>query len=263
MGTGMDEIQKATQRDARKKANKEQLISGLRHGIPVGLGYFFVSFTLGIAAKKTGLSALQAALMSLSIHASAGEFAALSVIAAGAGYWEMAFTELIVNLRYLLMSCSLSQKLSDNMKFFHRFFIAFDITDEIFALSVTRHGRLNPFFTYGMMLVASPGWVLGTFFGAVVGGVLPAVITGAMSIALYGMFLSVIVPTSRHDRVIAGVVIVSMLLSGVFALLPVIKNTSSGFRIIILTVAVSAAAALLFPVKDEKKDDAESAASEV
>ena len=100
----MDEIQKATQRDARKKANKEQLISGLRHGIPVGLGYFFVSFTLGIAAKKTGLSALQAALMSLSIHASAGEFAALSVIAAGAGYWEMAFTELIVNLRYLLMS---------------------------------------------------------------------------------------------------------------------------------------------------------------
>ncbi|MDD6189732.1 MAG: AzlC family ABC transporter permease [Clostridiales bacterium] len=238
-------------KSAGRKANLQEFKSGIHHGIPVGLGYFFVSFTLGIAAKKTGLSAIQAALMSLSIHASAGEFAALGIIAAGAGYWEMALTEIIVNLRYLLMSCSLSQKISSGTKFFHRFLIAFDITDEIFAFSVSRPGKLNPFFTYGMMVIASPGWVFGTFVGAAAGGVLPAIVTGAMSIALYGMFISVIIPPARKDKVIAGVVIVSMLLSAAFALIPIIKNISSGFRIIILTVVISAAAAALFPVKEE------------
>lgn len=243
------------ERSAKKRLNREQFKSGLRSGIPVGLGYFFVSFTLGIAAKKTGLSSIQAALMSLSIHASAGEFAALGIIAAGAGYWEMALTEIIVNLRYLLMSCSLSQKLSENMRFFHRFFLAFDITDEIFAISVSRPGKLNPFFTYGMMAVASPGWVVGTFIGALAGGILPAVVIGSMSIALYGMFMSVVIPASKHDKVIAGVVIASMIFSGLFAVIPVIKNISSGFKIIILTVVISAAAALLFPVKEEKKEE--------
>lgn len=240
-----------TARQAERLVNVREFKSGVHHGIPVGLGYFFVSFTLGIAAKKTGLSAIQAAIMSLSIHASAGEFAALGIIAAGAGYWEMALTEIIVNLRYLLMSCSLSQKLSGGMRFFHRFLLAFDITDEIFAVSVTRPGKLNPFFTYGMMVIASPGWVLGTFVGAAAGGVLPAVVTGAMSIALYGMFISVIIPPARRDKVIAGVVIASMLFGAAFAMIPVIRDISSGFKIIILTVVISAAAALLFPVKEE------------
>lgn len=247
----------AVARSEKKRINKEQFKSGLRSGIPVGLGYFFVSFTLGIAAKKTGLSSIQAALMSLSIHASAGELAALGIIAAGAGYWEMALTEIIVNLRYLLMSCSLSQKLSPNMRFFHRFFLAFDITDEIFAVSVSRPGKLNPFFTYGMMTVASPGWVIGTFLGALAGGILPAVVIGSMSIALYGMFMSVVIPPSKHDKIIAGVVIASMLLSGLFAVIPVIKNISSGFKIIILTVLISAAVALLFPVKEDDKKEIE------
>ena len=245
-----------TARSAGRKVDLQEFKSGIHHGIPVGLGYFFVSFTLGIAAKQTGLSAIQAALMSLSIHASAGEFAALSIIAAGAGYWEMALTELIVNLRYLLMSCSLSQKISSGTKFFHRFLIAFDITDEIFAFSVSRPDKLNPFFTYGMMIVASPGWVFGTFIGAAAGGILPAIVTGAMSIALYGMFISVVIPAARKDRVIAGVVIVSMLLSGAFALIPVIKDISSGFKIIILTVVISAVAAVLFPVKEEENGEA-------
>lgn len=246
-----------TVRRTERSVNLSEFRNGVHHGIPVGLGYFFVSFTLGIAAKQTGLSAIQAALMSLSIHASAGEFAALGIIAAGAGYWEMAFTEIIVNLRYLLMSCSLSQKLSGSMKFFHRFLLAFDITDEIFAVSVTRPGKLNPFFTYGMMIIASPGWVFGTFVGAAAGGILPAVVTGAMSIALYGMFISVIIPPARTDKVIAGVVIVSMVISAAFAIIPVIKGISSGFKIIILTVVLSAAAAAFFPIKEAEEGEKE------
>ena len=252
----MEEQMAKTAKTAGRKVNLQEFRSGVHHGIPVGLGYFFVSFTLGIAAKQTGLSSIQAALMSLSIHASAGEFAALGIIAAGAGYWEMALTEIIVNLRYLLMSCSLSQKLSSSMRFFHRFLIAFDITDEIFAVSVSRPGKLNPFFTYGMMIVASPGWVFGTFIGAAAGGILPAVVTGAMSIALYGMFISVVIPSARKDKIIAGIVVVSMLLSGAFSLIPVIKDISSGFKIIILTVIISAAAAILFPVKEEESEEA-------
>lgn len=238
-----------------RKANIQEFKSGLHHGIPVGLGYFFVSFTLGITARQTGLNAIQAALMSLSIHASAGEFAALGIIAADAGYWEMAFTEIVVNLRYLLMSCSLSQKISDSTGFFHRFLLAFDITDEIFAVSVTRQGKLNPFFTYGMMLLASPGWVLGTFAGAAAGGVLPAIVTGAMSIALYGMFISVVIPSAKNDRVIAVIVVASMLLSGALSVMPVVKNISSGVKIILLTVLISAAAAALFPVKEENENE--------
>ncbi len=248
----MKAVTSAPERAEKRQKNREAFRSGLRHGIPVGLGYLVVSFTLGIAAKKGGMTALQAALMSFSIHASAGEFAAIGVIAAGAGYWEMALTELVVNLRYLLMSASLSQKLPENLRFFHRFFLAFDITDEIYALSVTRPGRLNPFFTYGMMTVASPGWVVGTFLGAAAGGILPAVVIGAMSIALYGMFLSVILPPARHDKVILAVVLVSMLCSGLCTVLPLVRELSSGLRVILLTLLLSAAAALLFPRKEEE-----------
>ena len=245
--------EKAAGRAERRKENGEAYRSGLRHGIPVGLGYLVVAFTLGIAAKKGGMTALQAALMSFSIHASAGEFAAIGVIAVAAGYWEMAVTELVVNLRYLLMSASLSQRLPEDLRFYHRFFLAFDITDEIYALSVTRPGRLNPFFTYGMMSVASPGWVLGTFLGAAAGSILPEMVIGAMSIALYGMFLSVILPPARHDRVICGVVLVSMLASGLCAVLPLVRELSSGLKTILLTLLLSAGAALLFPHKDEEE----------
>lgn len=238
-----------------RKINIKQFQNGIRHGIPIGLGYFFVSFTLGIAAKNAGLNPLQAALMSFSMHASAGEFAALGVIASSAGYIEMAVTELIINLRYLLMSCALSQKISKETKFYHRFLLAFDITDEIFAFSVSVPDKLNPFFTYGMMAVASPGWVIGTFIGAAAGGVLPAVVTGAMSIALYAMFLSVVIPQSKKDGIIAGVVGVSMAVSGAFSLIPVLKEMSSGSKIILLTVIISAVAALLFPVKEDIAND--------
>ena len=243
----------------KELSGKQWFLKGMRDGIPIGMGYFAVAFTLGIAAKKAGMTAVQAALMSLLMHASAGQFAAIGMITAGAGYVEIAVTELVVNLRYLLMSGALSQKIRRDRPYFHRFLVAYDVTDEIFGLSMTVPGRLDPFYTYGVMSVASPGWVIGTFFGAVMGAVMPARILSAMNVALYGMFLAVVIPAAKKSRIIAGVVAVSMAAGTLFAAIPGISGISAGFRIIILTILVAGGAAILFPVAKET-EEAEDAA---
>ncbi len=225
---------------------------GLRDGIPIALGYFAVAFTLGIAAKKAGLTAFQAALTAALTNASAGGYAAFTLIASGAGYLEMAVTQLIVNARYLLMSCSLSQKLAPDTPLRHRLLIAFDITDEIFGISSAVKGALNPYYNYGAMTVAIPGWALGTFFGVVSGNILPANIVSALSVGLYGMFLAIIIPPAKQNKIIAGIIIISMAASFMFSILPLLSAISSGLRVIILTVVISLAAALLFPVKEEE-----------
>ena len=225
---------------------------GLKDGIPIATGYIAVSFTLGIAAKKVGMSAFQATLMSFLNLTSAGEFAAIGLIGAGSSYLEMAITQFIINIRYFLMSCALSQKLEKNLPFFHRFFLAFGITDEIFGLSVSVPDKLNPYYTYGMMTLAIPSWALGTCLGVITGNALSPRILSAFSVALYGMFLAVIVPPARKNKILAGIVIISMFMSGLFSKLPIIKNMSSGFQIIILTILIAGAAAVLFPIqKDE------------
>lgn len=147
--------------------------AGVRDGMPIGLGYFAVAFTLGIAAKNAGFSPFQAMMESLLNNASAGEYAVFSLVAAGASYWEVAVMTLVANARYLLMSCSLSQKLAPDTSLGHRMLLAFDVTDEIFGISIAVPGRLDPRYTYGAMSVAIPGWALGTFLGVVVGNALP------------------------------------------------------------------------------------------
>ncbi len=225
---------------------------GLKDGIPIATGYLAVSFTLGIAAKKVGMSTFQATLMSFLNLTSAGEFAAIGLIGTGASYLEMAITQFIINIRYFLMSCALSQKLEKNLPFFHRFFLAFGITDEIFGLSVSVSGKLNPYYTYGMMTLAIPGWALGTCLGVITGNALSPRILSAFSVALYGMFLAVIVPPMRKNKILAGIVIISMFMSGLFSKLPIIKNMSSGFQIIILTILIAGIAAILFPIQEDK-----------
>lgn len=225
---------------------------GLKDGIPIATGYLAVSFTLGIAAKKVGMSTFQATLMSFLNLTSAGEFAAIGLIGTGASYLEMAITQFIINIRYFLMSCALSQKLEKNLPFFHRFFLAFGITDEIFGLSVSVSGKLNPYYTYGMMTLAIPGWALGTCLGVITGNALSPRILSAFSVALYGMFLAVIVPPMRKNKILAGIVIISMFMSGLFSKLPIIKNMSSGFQIIILTILIVGIAAILFPIQEDK-----------
>ncbi|MDO5416171.1 MAG: AzlC family ABC transporter permease [Lachnospiraceae bacterium] len=229
---------------------------GLKDGIPIGLGYLAVSFSFGIMARGAGLTVWEAVVMSLTNVTSAGQFAALGIIQAGAPFLEMAATQLIINLRYCLMSCSLSQKLSPDMPFFHRLLISYGVTDEIFGVSVCRLGYLSPFYSYGLIGVAVPGWALGTLLGAVSGSLLPERLLSALSVALYGMFIAIVVPPSKANRTLAGVVLVSMALSLVFHLLPALSGISSGFKIIILTVLIAGAAAWLFPVKEEVEHEA-------
>lgn len=225
---------------------------GLRDGIPIALGYFAVAFTLGIVAKKAGLTAFQAMLAAGLTNASAGANAGFMLIATVAPYLEMAVTQLVVNARYLLMSSALSQKLSFNTSTFHRALIAFGVTDEVFGISITVKGPLNPFYNYGAMTVAIPSWALGTFFGAIMGNILPQSIVGALSVGLYGMFLAIIIPPARKNKIIAGLVIISMSLSFILAKLRLFSAVSSGLRVIILTVVIALFAAILFPVKEEQ-----------
>ncbi len=232
--------------------NKKWYKKGLKDGIPIALGYFAVSFALGIVAKKAGLSAVTAGVAAALTNASAGGHAGFTLIASAASYIEMALTMLIVNARYLLMSCSLSQKLSPNTSLLHRTLIAFDVTDEIFAVSVAVKGTLNPFYNYGAMTVSIPAWASGTFLGVVMGNALPKSVVSALGVGLYGMFLAIIIPPARKNKIIAALVIISMALSFMFSRLPIISGISEGLRIIILTVAVSLFAALVFPVKEEE-----------
>lgn len=227
---------------------------GLVDGIPIALGYFAVAFTLGIVAKNSGLSAFQAMLAAALTNASAGGYAGFTLIGENASFLEMALTQLVVNARYLLMACALSQKLSPKTSTLHRSLIAFDVTDEIFGISVSVKGNLNPFYNYGAMTVSIPGWALGTLLGVIMGNILPDSIVSALSVGLYGMFLAIIIPPARKNKVIAVLVIVSMALSFVFSKVSLLSGISSGMRVIILTVVISLAAAYLFPVEEEEED---------
>mgnify|MGYP000435313275 FL=1 len=229
-----------------------QFKAGLKDGVPIGLGYLAVSFTFGIMAKGAGLTILEAVVLSLTNLTSAGQFAGLGIITAGSSLVEMALAQLIINLRYCLMSCSLSQKLDSKMPHFHRFLMAYGVTDEIFGVSVCKNGILSPYFSYGLMAMAVPGWTIGTLLGAVSGSFLPTRLLSALNVALYGMFLAVIIPPAREKKVLRIVIPVSMALSFLFTLIPVLKDISSGFKIIILTFIMAGAAAYLFPVKEEE-----------
>lgn len=235
---------------------KHWFLRGLKNGIPIMLGYFAVSIALGIAAKNAGMTAPQATIASALILASAGQYIGFTLIAAGASLAEVIVMEAIANARYLLMSTALSQKVDPELPMRHRMLMGLWITDEIFGLSVTTEGRLNPYYMYGMAAVAAPGWALGTLLGVVLGNVLPVRVVSALSVGLYGMFMSIFVPPARKNPVIAGLVIVSFALSWAVNALSWFDGISSGMKIIILTVCISLAAALLFPVGKEEGDHA-------
>lgn len=230
--------------------NIENFKNGIKDGIPVALGYLAVSFSFGIAAKTSGLTIFQAVLMSATNVTSAGQFASLRLINASASYMELAVTQLIINLRYSLMSCAVSQKLDFKTPFFHRFFIGFGITDEIFGLSVCTKDNLNPFYNYGLMSIAIPGWILGTLLGVISGNILPERAINALSIAIYGMFIAIIIPPAKENRVLTGVIMISMISSFIFTKLPLLNEISSGFKIIILSILISGIAAFFSQTKE-------------
>ena len=230
--------------------------SGFRDGIPIGLGYFAVSFSLGIVAQKAGLSATQGFVASFLNVASAGEYALFTLIQNGTTCAAIVIAMLIINARYLLMSCSLSQKFSPETSLIHRFFVGFGITDEIFGISIARGGCLNPYYSYGAMSIAIPLWAIGTSLGIVAGNLLPLRVVSAFSVALYGMFIAIIIPPAKGNKVIFFAVAISFLSSFLFSILPYLREISSGTRTIILTIVISAIIAWIKPIDERIEKDA-------
>lgn len=228
----------------------------MKAGIPIALGYFAVSITIGIAASKAGFSAFQGTLTSFLINASAGEYIGFTLIAAGSGYIEVFLIEAIANARYMLMSASLSQKLQSNTGIAQRMLLGFCITDENFGVSIAQEGKLDPFYTYGVATVAIPGWSLGTLFGIILGDVLPVSLLGALGVSLYGMFISVFIPEAKKNKIVLCLVAISFAASYAASAIPLFAGISDGIKIIVLTVVISLAAAILFPVKEEEKHGA-------
>ncbi|MBE6643272.1 MAG: AzlC family ABC transporter permease [Ruminococcaceae bacterium] len=240
--------------------NRHNLLSGIRHGIPIALGYFAVAFSLGIAASEAGLTAFQGWLTSILCNASAGEYVGFTCIAASAAFLEIGVATLVANARYMLMSCAISQKLEPGLSIWHRMGVAFCLTDEIFGISIARHGYLNPNYTYGAMLISTTGWSAGTALGIVAGNMLPLRLVSAFSVALYGMFLAIIIPPSKQNKVVLGLVLGGFVFSYLASILPVVSDLTEGTRTIILTVVISLFAAILFP--HEEKEEAEEATAE-
>ncbi|MBO6000158.1 MAG: AzlC family ABC transporter permease [Spirochaetales bacterium] len=234
--------------------NRQAFLRGMKAGVPIALGYFAVSFSLGIAAKAVGLTPFQGFLASLLNSASAGEYALFSLIGAGASLIELLFVTLVANGRYLLMSCALGQKFSEDTPLIHRIGVGFYITDEIFSLSITTPGKLNPFLNYGAIAVAVPAWSVGTALGVIAGNILPANLVSALSVALYGMFIACFLPPAKQNRVLLCAIPVCFFLSYVAFRMPVIGDLSEGTRAVILTVLIATVLALVFPLKDEKEE---------
>ncbi|HOA00268.1 AzlC family ABC transporter permease [Ruminococcus sp.] len=233
---------------------KNSFLRGMSHGIPICLGYLSVSFGFGIlAVSKAGLSVFQASIISASNLTSAGQKAGIDVIAAGGTIIEMILLQLTINIRYSLMALSLSQKLDKRFTTPHRLMASYGITDEIFAVCSAQKAPLTPAYMYGMILIAAVGWVTGTALGAAAGELLPLSVSKAMEIVLYGMFIAIIIPPAKKQHSVLFVIAMAAALSVVFRYcLPMV---SDGFAIIISAVAASAAAAFIFPVKDEEAEE--------
>jgi len=227
-------------------------LQGFRDGLPIGLGYFAVAFSLGIMAKLAGLTPFQGALASFLTNASAGEYAGFMVIMEKSGYIEMVVMTIVASARYFLMACALAQRFPADLHYGHRLLLGFDLTDEIFALSILRPGYVEPFYTYGTYILPLLGWSSGTFLGIFTGNLLPAAIVNALSVALYGMFIAIIIPPSRENKVILLAVLVSFGLSFLLSRLPLTAALSGGTRTILLTLVIAGAWAALFPVKEAK-----------
>ena len=225
-------------------------LKGVKHGLPIGLGYLSVSFAFGMQCTDQGLSVLQALLISMTNLTSAGQLAGLQVMAAGSSLLEMALTQFIINLRYALMGLSLGQKLGPSMNTPRRMFFAFANTDEIFAVASAQPERLHHLYLYGLMLMPYIGWSLGTFLGAAAGQLLPPFVCSALGIAIYGMFLAIILPPARKERSVRAVVLMAIAVSLLFRAVPLLRGVSGGFVIIICAVVAATLGALLFPVRE-------------
>lgn len=240
----------------------KRFLEGIKDGIPIGLGYLSVSFTFGIAAVAPGdggqaLTVWQALLISMTNLTSAGQVAGLQIMLYGGTLIEMAISEFIINLRYSLMSISLSQKVNKKFKGIYRWLLGFGITDEIYAVAVLHKGEVSRSYFLGLMTIPYIGWSMGTFLGALSGNLLPAIVCSALGLAIYGMFIAIIVPPMKKSRSTLLVVCIAIILSCLFAYVPGLKGVSVGFTIIICAVVASVIGAIFFPVTDSNEEEEE------
>ena len=231
---------------------KQDFIKGFKDGMPIGIGYLAVSFAFGIFAVANGLSAAESLLISMTNLTSAGQLAAVPIIAGGGAFIELVVAQLIINLRYALMSVSLSQKLDKSVRGFERFLIAFGNTDEIFAVAMSKSQEVTSHYMYGLILSPYLGWSLGTILGAVAGDILPAIIVSALGVAIYGMFVAIVVPVIKTEKNTALCVLLAVALSCAFRYIPVLKVVPSGFVIIICAVIASAVFAVIAPITQKE-----------
>lgn len=229
---------------------RSPFLKGMAHGVPIMLGYLSVSFGFGIAAVRLGISPAAAVAISAFNLTSAGQAAGIEIIAAAGTLLEMALTQLVINIRYALMGISLSQRLDDSFTTPRRLLVSFGITDEIYAVAVSRPEPVTARYMYGLILTPFLGWTAGTALGALAGSLLPASVTDAMGIVLYGMFMAIFVPAARKDRRVLCVVALAAAFSAVFRyLLPMV---SSGFAVILSALAAAVVGAVLFPLGEEE-----------
>ncbi len=229
-----------------------RFLKGISHGIPICLGYLSVSFGFGITAVASGLSTIEASIISASNLTSAGQAAGVGIIETGGTLLEMILVQLTINIRYALMGLSLSQKLDKKFTTPHRLLASYGITDEIFAVCSSQKEKLTPAYMYGIILISMLGWVTGTFLGASAGQLLPESISAALGIVLYGMFIAIVVPPSRKNKSVLFVAVGAALLSILFKY--VLTDVSSGFAVIICAIVAAALGALIFPVSDEEAE---------
>ena len=225
---------------------------GVRTGIPVGVGYFSVSFGFGAMAAAQGIKALDATLISVSNLTSAGQFAGLTLMVAGATLWEVILTQLVINSRYALMSLALSQRMGNRIGILPRFLIAFFNTDEIFALAMAEKQPLSVPFLMGLGLTPILGWTAGTLCGALAGSVLPLSVRTALGVMLYGMFVAIVVPPAKQEKPVLAACLLALCFSCCFRWLPLLKQVSAGIAIVVCTVVAAGICAWLFPIPDEE-----------
>lgn len=230
---------------------------GLRDGVPICLGYLSVAFAFGILATGAGLSVLEALMISALNVTSAGQLAAVPIIAFGGGFLELALTQLVINMRYALMSISLSQRLGKSMRLCDRFAVSFVNTDEVFAVAMSKEANVGRRYLYGLIITPFLGWTLGTLLGALAGNILPEIVVSALGIALYAMFIAIVIPASRDDKKVGLCALVAITLSCILYYTPTLKEIPSGFAIIVAAVLASILFAVVAPIKDEPEIDAE------
>jgi 4-azaleucine resistance transporter AzlC len=224
---------------------------GIKAGVPIGLGYFSVSFTFGIIAISYGFTWWQALVISMTTVTSAGQFAGIGMMLQPGQYIAMLISQLTINVRYSFMSISLSQKVESRFRGIYRWLLAFFMTDEIFAVASAEEEVKRSFFA-GLAVVPYVGWTLGTLFGAVLGNVLPQRLMSALGLAIYGMFVAIVVPEMKRQKPVVWVVIMALVGSCLFRYVPALSGISSGLAISICALIAAVLGAILFPVEDER-----------